>query len=492
MASKHDKTANKVTIKNDIFIEMSDGVQISTKIWFPDDYLINKQPIIFEFIPYRKSDASSMRDYKVHYFFAENGYISVRADMRGHGDSEGTMEDEYSKRERQDALEIIEWLAAQPWCNGNIGMMGISWGGIASLQATMKAPKALKAIIAVGASLDRYYDDGAYLVGGYPGQGLGWGGVMFHYCSRPPHKDIVGEKWKEMWQERIEKTPLYAAKWLAHQLRDETWVDGSICEDYDSIKTPTLAISGWYDCWPNTIIRALENIKNTYVKCISGSWAHIYPHINDVHHPDNFQNTALQWWNYWLKEDTSCNVLDSPSLKAYIQTSHKANPHETIKPGYWVEENIWPSKNISSCIYNLTDDLINDHLENEIIIKSPLSTGLDSGEYMPIYGAAEYPQDQRKDDARSVCFDSKPLDNDMEILGTIHAHLRLKSSTNQGLIVVRLCDVSSDGASNLISYGLLNLKLRHGKGENAPVKAEEFMDVIVRLNDTGWRLEKRA
>ena len=91
---------------------------------------------------------------------------------------------------------------------------------------------------------------------------------------------IVGEAWKKIWRERIEKTPLYAENWLSHQLRDETWINGSICEDYDKINIPIMAISGWYDCWPNTVIRLLENITSP-VKAISGSWAHEYPHLND-------------------------------------------------------------------------------------------------------------------------------------------------------------------------------------------------------------------
>ena len=107
-------------------------------------------------------------------------------------------------------------------------MIGLSWGGIASLQAATKNPSALKAIIPVGASLDRYYDDGGYLLGGYPGQGLGWGGVMFGYCIRPPDPAVVGDRWRDMWLERLENTPMFAEKWLSHQLRDASWKQGSV------------------------------------------------------------------------------------------------------------------------------------------------------------------------------------------------------------------------------------------------------------------------
>lgn len=172
-----------------VWITMSDGVRLSAKIWLPESAASRSVPAILEFIPYRKRDGVALRDHHNHAWFAANGYGCVRPDMRGHGDSEGVMLDEYLPREQQDAIEVIEWIAAQDWCDGSVGMMGISWGGIAALQAAAKQPAALKAIIAVGASVDRYYDDGAYLVGGYPGQGLGWGGVMFGSSGGSPTKN---------------------------------------------------------------------------------------------------------------------------------------------------------------------------------------------------------------------------------------------------------------------------------------------------------------
>ena len=261
-----------------------------------------------------------------------------------------------------------------------------------------------------------------------------------------------------MWRDRIEKTPLYAEKWLSHQLRDETWINGSICEDYDKINIPVLAISGWYDCWPNTVIRLLENLSSP-VKAISGSWAHVYPHLNDVDHSDSFLNQALIWWNYWLKDNKSINVLKEPAFKAYIQESHLPNPNETIKNGYWVEEETWPSENISLQQFDLLFDLDNNTDNNYAVINSPLSLGLNSGEYMPISGFAEYPQNQKEDDAKSVCFESKVLENDIEILGTSYVNLRLKSNKDLGLIVARFCDVAPDGISCPYQLWFIKLKI---------------------------------
>src|SRR5205823_315304 len=80
------------------------------------------------------------RDGPMHYYFAGHGYASIRVDIRGAGDSEGLTFDEYTERELDDAVAVITWLAAQPWCNGSVGIFGISWGGFNSLQVAARAP----------------------------------------------------------------------------------------------------------------------------------------------------------------------------------------------------------------------------------------------------------------------------------------------------------------------------------------------------------------
>ncbi len=497
--AKTPNIADNIRIQDDVFIEMSDGVKICTKIWFPAAPIAEKFPTILEFIPYRKGDASAVRDFTIHHFFAQNNYVAIRPDMRGHGDSEGLMPDEYDVRERQDALEIIAWIAQQPWSDGKVGMMGMSWGGVASLQAAAQAHElpqayqALKAIIPVAASVDRYYDDACYFAGGYVGETIGWGALMLHSCMRPPNPDIVGDNWRETWHKRIDETPFYLEKWLNHQLRDDTWADGSICEDYSKLTIPMLAISGWHDCWPNTLIRLLENISAP-VKAISGSWGHVYPHLQQIDHPDNFLKIALAWWDYWLKDKHDNKALDLPALQAFIQQSHQPNPEDVTVPGYWVFEDTWPSNNIKLTEYSLLSDLTctdDSAMDRAMIeIDCPLNTGIYSGEYMPISGFAEFPHDQKHDDAQSVCFDGPILADELEILGTSIARLRVKSNQNMGVIAARLCDVAPDGTSCLISYGILNLKLRNGRDTLTPVIADEFMDISLRLNDTGWQLKK--
>ena len=480
---------NEIHVIQHAWITMSDGVRLSAKIWLPKNSHKNTAPAILEIIPYRKRDAYSIRDHSNHAWLAERGYACIRPDMRGHGDSEGIMFDEYSTLEQEDTIEVIEWISKQPWCDGSVGMIGLSWGGIASLQAAAKKPSALKAIIPVGASLDRYYDDGGYLLGGYPGQGLGWGGVMFGYCIRPPDPAVVGDRWRDMWLERLENTPMFAEKWLSHQLRDASWKQGSVCEDFESIETPVLGVSGWNDCWPNTVIRLLENL-NAPCKVVSGAWGHVFPNLGGPGPQIDFLDLTLQWFDFWLKGAEN-GVLDQPTFLAYLQESHKPDPNPTERPGRWVSEDVWPSPNIEYKSYGLfeTKLLQNKKGKDKISICSPVSLGLNTGEYMPISGVEELPRDQISDDEFSLCFDSDILSEYLDLLGTPLIHLRLSSNYNCGLIAARLCDLAPDGSSTLISFGILNLKQRKGREILAEVVPNKEMDLTLRFNDTGWSLK---
>ena len=148
-----------VSVTENLFIPLSDGVRLAARLWLPADAETKKVPAILEYIPYRKRDGTRARDEPMHGWFAENGYAAIRVDMRGSGESDGLMADEYSAQELNDACEVIAWLARQSWCSGRVGMMGKSWGGFNALQTAALRPPALKAIITVCSTDDRYADD---------------------------------------------------------------------------------------------------------------------------------------------------------------------------------------------------------------------------------------------------------------------------------------------------------------------------------------------
>ena len=164
---------------------MPDGCGLAARIWRPVGSDSAPVPAILEFLPYRRRDGTAARDAVTHPYFAGHGYASVRVDMRGNGDSDGLMEDEYTEQELQDAVDTIGWIAAQPWCDGNVGMMGISWGGFNGLQVAALAPPALKAIITICSTTDRFACDIHWKGGCLLGANFGWAATMLAYSSPP-------------------------------------------------------------------------------------------------------------------------------------------------------------------------------------------------------------------------------------------------------------------------------------------------------------------
>ena len=122
-----DSFPRTVRVIENCWIPMSDGCQLAARIWLPADAETTPVPAILEYIPYRKRDFTRARDEPMHYYFAGHGYAAVRVDLRGSGDSDGFLLDEYLQQEHDDALEVIRWIAQQPWCSGAVGMMGKSW-----------------------------------------------------------------------------------------------------------------------------------------------------------------------------------------------------------------------------------------------------------------------------------------------------------------------------------------------------------------------------
>ena len=229
------------------WIPLSDGTHVAARIWMPEDAEENPVPAILEYIPYRKRDFTRPRDAHTHPYFAGHGYACVRVDIRGSGDSEGVLKDEYIQQELDDGCEILKWIASQPWCTGDIGMIGISWGGFNGLQIAAMQPPELKAVISLSSTDDRYADDVHYMGGCMLTDNLSWASTMFAYNSLPPDPALVGDRWRDQWFERLEGSGLWLETWLQHQRRDDYWRHGSVCEDFSAIKTPVMAVSGWAD-----------------------------------------------------------------------------------------------------------------------------------------------------------------------------------------------------------------------------------------------------
>ncbi len=454
------------TVREDehVWISMPDGVRLAGRIWRPVSSDDEPVPAILEFIPYRKRDLTARRDSIHHPYMAGHGYACVRVDLRGSGDSEGVLTDEYLEQELCDAEQVLAWLADRPWCSGQTGMMGISWGGFNALQVAARRPASLGAIVAVCSSDDRYADDVHYMGGCLLSDNLSWASTMFAYNSCPPDPAVVGERWREMWRERLEGSGLWLDEWLRHQRRDGYWRHGSVCEDYTAVRCPVLAVSGWADGYSNAVFRLLTGLDAPCHGLI-GPWSHKYPHLGEPGPAIGFLQEVVRWWDHWLKKADN-GVMDEPALRIWMQESVPPSTAYTERPGRWVGEPSWPSPNVSSVRYPLGQNRV--ALPGEAVdpgaltIESPLSVGQFAGKWCSYNAPPDQPYDQREEDGGSLVFDSDILTERCEILGGPVVELDLAASRPVAIVAVRLSDVAPDGRATRVSYGLLNLTHRQG------------------------------
>lgn len=468
-----------------LWIPLPDGTRLAARLWHPIDAEQHSVPAIIECIPYRKRDATSADDERMHPYFAGHGYAALRIDLRGSGDSDGVLEDEYLASEQDDIVAAIAWIARQDWCDGNVGMMGISWGGFNSLQVASHQPPELKAIIAVGATVDRYHDDVHYKGGAIVNEHFGWAASSLSFMSRPTDP-MLREDWREQWQTRLERQPFVAENWFAHQTRDAYWRHGSVCEDYSRLKTPILAITGWADAYVNFVAELLEHADCPRLGIV-GPWPHAYPHVAMPGPTIGFLQEAVRWWDHWLK-GIDRGIMQEPQYRVYCQQFAGADNRALSMPGEWLAEPHWPSPTVESHSWHLRENwLVADSASRlppprKAILKAPQDTGWQCGEYIPHCSGPEIAGDQRLDDARSLCFDLPALEEDLVVLGRPVLKLRVSVDQPQANLIVRLCDVAPDGTSQRVSYGVLNLCHRDSHSEPSAVPVDTPLDVSVPLN----------
>jgi hypothetical protein len=489
MIKIRDSFQHPVKKIDNTWIPLSDGCGLAASVWLPQDAEASPVPAILEYLPYRKDDSRAVRDSSYHPYFAGHGYASIRVDMRGTGASDGILYDEYLKQEQDDALEVMDWIAAQPWCNGRIGIFGISWGGFNGLQIAARRPPQLKAVVSVASTDDRYADDVHYLGGCVLGsEMLGWASRMFQLNAMPPDPELVGDRWREMWMNRLEKTPPYVHAWLEHQTRDAFWKHGSVCEDYDAIETPVYAVGGWGDAYTNAVFRLLEGLPGPK-KGLIGPWTHDYPHTAQPGPQIGFLQESLRWWDHWLK-GVETGIMDEPTFRFWIQDSVPPAPMYERRPGHWGAEESWPSPNIEPTTYRLGRRTMGDDASERtnLTIGGSQLAGAEAGVWCPYGNPVDLPPDQRREDGLCLCFDAPPVQEPVEIVGAPRVRLTVAADQPLALVAVRLCDVSPTGSSLQVSKGVLNLTHRESHEHPEPLDPGTFYEVEIEMDVAGHRL----
>ena len=469
-----------------MWFELSDGCRLAARVWLPADADIAPVPAILEAVPYRRNDGTLEGDDPRYSWWAERGFAGVRVDLRGSGDSDGVLLDEYLTLEQDDNCELIALIAAQPWCSGRVGMLGYSWGGFASLQLAARRPPALGAIVTVNSTTRRYTDDCHYIGGAPSAQDLlGWATTMLMFQARPPDPAVVGERWRDQWLQRLDANPAFIEAWLSHQLEDAYWRHGSVAFDWSAIDVPVLAVGGLTDPYRNAVLELVEHLPG---RCegVLGPWAHGYPHAVGPGPQIDFLGDVARFLGQHLRGDAPVAVAPLRTLLANPDPARA----ET-RTGRFVGLEGVPRATLTLHLGDGT--LGGEPLVAPVDIPTDLRSGRAAGAWCP-YSPAVGPADQRLDDAHSTCFDSAPLDTPLTIVGFPICALDLAADAPLAQITARLCAVAPDGSSMQLARGTLNLTHRDAHDHFTPLvpgKTETYdlrIDAVSHEIPLGYRL----
>jgi len=467
----------------EVRIPMKDGVKLAADLWKPEQGR-GPFPVLLEYLPYRKTEARG-GSHSLYSYFVRHGFVVARVDIRGTGNSEGTLIPyEYSEIEQRDGEEVIAWLAKQPFSNGNVGMFGISWGGFNSIHMAMRRPPALKAIIAVDATDDLYEDDVHFMDG------------IMHVDSWEMSQDlanavpgapeyVLDERY---FAERFDQPP-WMLTYKAQQRDGPFWDRTALNKRYESIRIPVFMIGGWYDGYRDSIPRVLEHVKAP-TKAIVGAWDHTYP---DEPYPKpgfDWRNEAVRWFDQWLK-GTDTGIMKEPRLAVYVRDWHPPGPYLEEAPGHWRWEDGWPIARIRDRVLHPRNDRsLADAAGAAAVdrLRYVPTTGVEAGG--PVMWWGDVAPDQRPTDAFSLVYDTAPLDEDVEILGLPKALLRVAADAPHVNWYARLNDVAPDGTVTQVAGAGMNGAHRVSAREPKAIEPNQPFPLEIEMHFTSWVFPK--
>ena len=477
-------------MESNIFIEMTDGVRLAATLYLPETQ--GPWPALLEAYPYRKDDLSVWpEDYRR--LRDEGDYAVCRLDVRGTGTSEGVALDEYPPGEADDLCEVLEWLAEQEWCTGAVGMFGTSYSGFNTIHTAMRQPPALKAIIPIYASDDRYTDDIHFGGGIRKAIEFGYPLFMMPMNALPPTPSLAGERWRELWMQRIEDLRPWSSA-IAEQNDSPYWRQGSLRPNYDLIRVPTMVVAGWSDVYRNALLRVFQHI-DVPKRLLMGPWCHMSPQDSIPGPRIDLVPEMIRWWDRWLRDEHN-GVDEEPPLAIFVRRSTPPAADLREYQGEWRFETEWPPSRVQWHDLPLQSASLTGRtavgtqasrpVQETLAVRGDVGvTAHIRGSYDPPYGL---PLDQRPDHVYSLVYDW-PVKQEIEILGSPALRASVRSSKPVAFLSAKLCEVLPDGSVAMVSRGLLNLTHRDSDTAPEPLVPGETYEVSIELDATSWVFE---
>jgi putative CocE/NonD family hydrolase len=483
-------------VRTSRYLTMRDGVRLAADIIRPAVAgRVEEKPLpaLFTHTRYRRAAVDkddkieSEADSPLSQTFLKHGYVIVVVDVRGSGASFGTWRGLFNPEETRDAYEIIEWLAAQPWCDGNIGMTGGSYLGATQLMAASTWPPHLKAIFPIVAPFDLYdvgYHNGVY----FRDLIKTWSDLTILLDTKlpaaPVDEDRDGAMLKAALKEHERNRPtidLFPARLFrdsldpvtqAYVLRD--WHPAGHVREITESQIPMYLWGGWYDAFTRDDLLIYENIEVPR-KLAVGAWSHS-PKDPDIQ-KEEIQLAAaeeLRWFDHWLKGIDN-GVMKEPPIRYSVMRSPKS--------WEWRTASVWPLPEAratdltfeagpSGSVRSANDGLL------AASVRAPEPAAVTEREgrdlYTPDYtattgtttrwdnavgGGFGYP-DMTTNDAKGLTYTTAPLDRDVEVTGHPIVHLWVSSTAADGDFFAYLEEVDPSGFSQYVTEGAIKASLR--------------------------------
>jgi putative CocE/NonD family hydrolase len=426
---------HEVEVLRDVRIPTGEpGVTLAADLHLPAG--AGPVPALVMATPYRK-DASIGAEQEPHLrWFAARGYACLLFDFRGLGSSDGTARAPFDATEADDGVAAVEWAARQPWCDGNVGMWGVSYGSLMTMRTAIRRPAGLKAIMPVMGPPDPERDFvHPHGVRGAQAPIPYWAMHMLASQLLPPLRGFHDAEEQRRWRGRLQEEP-WALDLLRHGPGDPIWRERAL--DPAEIDLPALNVAGWWDVFRDGQLVAYERMRGPK-QLLLGPWMHTMPQGSPFRRTP-FLPIALRWWDHWLR-GVDDGLLDEPPVRLWVQ-GHEAG---------WREFDAWPPAEGELALALGADDAG----ETGVVEHRPDPTvGAQSGLWGLVGQQFGHPLDQHEDDRRSASATSEPLPEDLLLAGRARVTVRTGDGAAPARLAVRLCDVAPDGSSALVSWGV--------------------------------------
>ena len=468
---------------------MRDGIRLDTNVFRP--LAGGRYPTILLRTPYGKGTELPPG----YSSFLNHGYAVVLQDVRGRYDSQGVFD--ALNREGPDGYDTINWIASQPWSDGNVGMIGGSYLGIAQWRVAVLNNPHLKAIFPVVAGSDDYFDR-FYSPGGAAklGHRLLWFSENMNVPGTPKAKfdDYVSHLPLRTSDRAATHQSLSAFQTiLAHPTYDSFWKEMSIRDKLDRVRIPVFLVGGWYDNYVEgdleafAALRKLSGKNDGRHRILIGPWPHNmstpFPRVSygdDSSSP--IRAYQIEWFDHWLKGRPEDQTRFS--LEGWHQTRSEVDgaPVQIFVMGAnrWRDEQEWPLARTRYMSLYLASQGRANTLNGDGTLESKAQKTVEPDQFtydarkpVPTMGGAVCcdpkifawgPMDQRAVEKRGdvLVYTSAPLKHDLEVTGPVRVVLYASTSAPDTDFTAKLVDVFPSGEARNLTDGILRLRYRDG------------------------------